>query len=160
MAKKEIKRKYLVYFEGNIDEITLVYFIRKISESKEIPVRMRSSLKFVLIEMITNMISHSVGDSYGIISVQEEKGKYKILTRNYTNETNFKSILSNIDTIKKIKNVKNFYNEQLKSVSYDKSVNLGLIEIYNRCKGNLKVESGNEGKKFLITFNVLLDDSN
>lgn len=158
MAKKENKKKYLLYFEGNIDEITLVFFIRKVSEAKAIPSKMRSSLKFVLIELITNMISHSAGDAYGTISVQEEKGGYRIITGNFSNASNLKSIQNSIDTIKKIKNVKNFYNEQLKSVTYDKSVNLGLIEIFNRCKGNMKVESRTEEKKLQITFNILLND--
>lgn len=159
MAKKENKKRFLLFFEGNIDEITLVYFIRKISESKEVPAKTRSSLKFILIEMIANMISHSVGDPYGIISVMNENGKYRVITKNYTNESNFKSILSNLEVIKKIKNVKNFYDEQLKSVSYDKSVNLGLIEIYNRCKGKIKIESELEGKKLFVTFNILLNDT-
>ena len=83
-----------------------------------------------------------------------------ITAGNYVSESNLKRIESNVDVVKKIKNVKDHYNEQLKSVSYDKSVNLGLIEIFNRCKGNLKLNSKQVGKNLFVTFKIKLDDIN
>lgn len=158
MQKKE--HKCLICFEGVVDEIALVFFIRKISESKVLSVKLKSTLKFVLIELVTNMISHNSGDSYGLISIEREKDGYSITTRNYSTRQNYKIIQSNIDAIKRIKNTKSYYNEQLKTVSFDKSVNLGLIEIYTRCGGMMKVTSKTEDKQLLITFKIKINDIN
>lgn len=160
MAKNENFHRFLFHFEGSVDEVTLVFIIRKISEEKKLPGKIKSNLKFIFIELITNMISHHVGDSYGVISAEREKDHYLITASNISSEQNFKIINANLDTIKKIKNVKGYYNEQLKSVSYDKSVNLGLIEIYNRCNGNIKVTSKPEGRYLNLTFKIKLNDIN
>ncbi len=152
--------KYIIYFEGTVDETTLVFFIKKLSENKILPNKLKSSLKFILIELITNMISHNNEDSYGSISIQKENHDYMIITTNFSTEQNFETVKSNINAIKKIKNVKEHYNDQLKNVSFDKSVNLGLIEIYNRCEGDIKVSSKKAGKQLQITFKIQLHDSN
>lgn len=155
-----VGHKYLICFEGTIDETTLVFFIKKISENKTLPNKFKSGLKFILIELITNIISHNNGDSYGSVSIERDKNDYTIITTNFATEQNFETIKSNINVIKKIKNIKNHYNDQLKNVSYDKSVNLGLIEIYNRCDGDMKVTSKKVGKQLQITFKIQLHDSN
>lgn len=161
MAKTNgIINKYIIYYEGEVDETVLVFFIKKISDTKLLPSRAKSNIKFILIELITNMISHYSSSSYGVISVEDNEGQIIITSGNYVSETNLKRIESNLDTVKRIKNVKDHYNEQLKSVSYDKSVNLGLIEIYNRCRGNLKLSSKQTGKNLFITFKIKLDDIN
>lgn len=158
--KSDIKNKYIIYYEGEVDEAVLVFFIKKISDTKLLPNRSKSNIKFILIELITNIISHYSSSSYGIISVEENEGQVLISSGNYVSETNLKRIESNLEVVKRIKSVKDHYNEQLKSVSYDKSVNLGLIEIYNRCKGNLKLSSKQIGKNLFITFKIKLNDIN
>ena len=160
MANKEMKNKYIIYYEGEVDESVLVFFIKKISDTKHLTNRAKSNIKFILIELITNIISHYSSSSYGVISVEEDEGQVLITAGNYVSESNLKRIESNVDVVKKIKNVKDHYNEQLKSVSYDKSVNLGLIEIFNRCKGNLKLNSKQVGKNLFVTFKIKLDDIN
>lgn len=160
MSKETIKNRYVIYFEGEVDESVLVFMIRKISDNTVIPNKLKSSLKFILIELITNIISHSVSNSYGIISVEKEEKGYLVTAGNYVSEQNLKRINSNIDTIKKIKDTKGHYNNQLQSVSYDKSVNLGLIEIYYRCNGKLKITTKEAGKLVFLTFKIKLDDIN
>lgn len=160
MAKEAVANKYIVYFEGEVDEAVLVFMIKKISDSKYIPNKLKSSLKFILIELITNMITHYSSSSYGVISVEKQKSDYLITASNFVSEQNLKKINANIEVIKKIKNVKGHYNDQLKSVTFDKSVNLGLIEIYNRCKGNLKLSTKEIGNALFLTFKIKLDDIN
>lgn len=161
MVKKgDITNKYILYYEGEVDETVLVFFIKKISDTKLLPNRAKSNIKFILIELITNIISHYSSSSYGIISLEDNEGQLIITCGNYVSDLNLNRIESNLDVVKRIKNVKDHYNEQLKSVSYDKSVNLGLIEIYNRCKGNLKLSSKQTGKNLFVTFKIKLDDIN
>lgn len=160
MSKEIIKNRYVIHFEGDVDESVLVFMIRKISDNKVLPNKLKSSLKFILIELITNIISHSLSNSYGIISVEKEERGYLVTAGNYVSEQNLKRINLNIDTIKKIKDIKGHYNNQLQSVSYDKSVNLGLIEIYNRCNGKLKITTKEAGKLVFLTFKIKLDDIN
>ncbi|HRD37214.1 MAG TPA: DUF6272 family protein [Bacteroidia bacterium] len=161
MAKKsDIINKYILHYEGEVDEAVLVFFIKKISDTKLLPNRAKSNIKFILIELITNIISHYSSSSYGVISVEDNEGQVIITCGNYVSDVNLKRIETNLDVVKRIKNVKDHYNEQLKSVSYDKSVNLGLIEIYNRCKGNLKLSSKQTGKNLFVTFKIKLDDIN
>jgi len=161
MAKKsDITNKYILHYEGEVDETVLVFFIKKISDTKLLPNRAKSNIKFILIELITNIISHYSSSSYGIISLEDNEGQLIITCGNYVSDSNLNRIESNLEIVKRIKNVKDHYNEQLKSVSYDKSVNLGLIEIYNRCKGNLKLISKQTGKNLFVTFKIKLDDIN
>lgn len=160
MTKEALANKYIVYFEGEVDEAVLVFMIKKISDSKYIPNKLKSSLKFILIELITNMITHYSISSYGVVSVEKQKNDYLITASNFVSEQNLKKINANIEVIKKIKNVKGHYNDQLKSVTFDKSVNLGLIEIYNRCKGNLKLSTKEVGNALFLTFKIKLDDIN
>ena len=117
-------------------------------------------MKFVLIELITNMISHSVADGYGTVSVEKDEDGVSIVSSNYSNKQQFEVIQSNLNLIKKVKNVKGHYNDQLKMVSFDKSVNLGLIEIYNRCNGKLKVSAKEVANQLLITFKLKVNDTN
>lgn len=160
MKNKPIEHKYIIHYEGNVDETTLVFFIRKISDNKKLPNRLKSNLKFVLIELITNMISHSVADAYGTVSVEKDEDGVSIVSSNYSNKQQFEVIQSNLNLIKKVKNVKGHYNDQLKMVSFDKSVNLGLIEIYNRCNGELKVSAKEVANQLLITFKLKVNDTN
>lgn len=160
MKSKPIEHKYIIHYEGIVDEATLVFFIRKISDNKNLPNRIKSNLKFILIELITNMISHSVSDAYGTISVENDEEGIVIVTSNYSNTQQFELIQSNLNQIKKVKNVKGHYNDQLKMVSFEKSVNLGLIEIYNRCNGRMKVSAKEEASQLLITFKLKINDTN
>ncbi|MBL7896299.1 MAG: hypothetical protein JNK50_13465 [Bacteroidia bacterium] len=160
IKKGDITNRYILYYEGEVDETVLVFFIKKISDTRLLPNRAKSNIKFILIELITNIISHYSSSSYGIISLEDNEGQVIITCGNYVSDANLKRIESNLDVVKRIKNVKDHYNEQLKSVSYDKSVNLGLIEIYNRCKGNLKLNSKQTGKNLFVTFKIKLDDIN
>lgn len=160
MNKEKYVNPYIIYFEGEIDETVLVFMIRKISDNKVLPNKLKSSLKFILIELITNIISHYSTSSYGIISVEKQNDNYVITAANYVSEKNLKKINDNIDIIKKVKSAKEHYADLLKSVSFEKSVNLGLIEIYSRCKGNLKTSTKEIGKNIFLTFKIKLDDIN
>jgi hypothetical protein len=160
MKKESINPKYILRFEGEMDEAVLVFIIKKISDSKIIPNKLKSSLKLVLIELITNIISHYSSSSYGIVSLEKASEGYLITASNYVNEQNLNTIKANLDAIKKIKNPKGLYNDLLKSVSFNKSVNLGLIEIYNRCKGNIKLTTSGDGSPSFLTLKIKLDDIN
>jgi hypothetical protein len=160
MKKEDINPKYILRFEGEMDEAVLVFIIKKVSDSKVVSNKLKSSLKLVLIELITNIISHYSSSSYGAISLEKTNDGYLITASNYVNEQNLKTVKDNIDTIKKIKNPKGLYNDLLKSVSFNKSVNLGLIEIYNRCKGNIKLTTSGTGNPSFLTLKIKLDDIN
>lgn len=161
MAKKTPEAAiFKIYFEGDIDELVLVFILKKLSQTQSCPKQIKSSLKIILIEIITNIISHHSFSNHGIISIKGFKGYCLIEAGNFANKENIEVIKANIDEVKKVKNIKDHYKNLLKSVSYEKSVNLGLIEIYNRSKGNLKLETQEILGKSFITFKIKIDDIN
>ena len=149
--------KNSLYYEGDIDESLLVFFMKKINSINYCSSKCKSNLKIVLIELITNAITHFSGLPYGRLLIKKENNDCIIAVSNLVDEKGFKQLIENINHIKTLKNVKQEYNNLLAAASFDKLMGLGLLEIYNKSNGNLEISSVPAHEYKLITIKLKID---
>ena len=154
--RKENKNR--IYFEGDLDENVLVFFLKKINDGNYFPNKFKSNLKIILIELITNAITHYHNVAFGKVLVEKKGDHYLISVTNFISQKNLQLLKKNLIYFKSLKEVRSQYNALLKSATLEKSVGLGLLEIFNKAKGNIKLQTQTVSGNKIITIKIKIYD--
>ncbi len=152
--KKVKENKNRIYFEGDLDENVLVFFLKKISDGNYFSNKFKSNLKIILIELITNAITHYHNLAFGKVLVEKNGDHYLISVTNFISQKNLQLLKKNLIYFKSLKEVKSQYHALLKSATLEKSAGLGLLEIYNRAKGNVQLQTQTVSGNKIITIKI------
>lgn len=146
------------YSVGNLDESTIAYFLKHLdtfNTSKTV----KHKLKIVLIELISNILSHSQ-NKYGSVFIKRAKNHFIINASNFTAIERIEQTIELLNTIKQTKNLRQHYLNLLSEVSLENMVSLGLVEIYRLSGGEIKISTSTLDGKSVINFEIKLNDGN
>ncbi len=151
----ELKNR--IYYEGDLDEDVLIFFMKKTNTIDFCSGKTKSNLKIALIELITNAITHLSGVAYGRVLVTKQNDDCYVAVSNIVNPNSLVVLMDNIKRIKSIKDVKKEYNKLLADASFDKLVGLGLLEIFNKSNGNVEITTESALENTLVTIKLKIN---
>ncbi len=155
--KKLVVLKYI----GIPDELLLSNLIKNI-ESLENGKNSRfvKRLISITIELINNFINHSKKNTACEFELIQINNKYKIITHNITSVANFVRAERQLTKIKSSPSLPFLIKDKLLKVASEKSRSLGLLKIYEKSSGNLKILKSNRSTKLVIKIVCNLHDKN
>lgn len=155
--KKLVVLKYI----GIPDELLLSNLIKNIESLEN-----RKNSRFVkrlisiTIELINNFINHSKKNTACEFELIQINNKYKIITHNITSVVNFVRAERQLTKIKSSPSLPFLIKDKLLKVASEKSRSLGLLKIYEKSSGNLKILKSSRSTKLVIKIVCNLHDKN
>ncbi len=146
------------YSVGNLDESTIAYFLKHL-DTFNTSKKVKHKLKIVLIELISNILSHSQ-NKYGSVFIKRVQNHFIINASNFTATERIIKTIELLNNIKQTKNLRQHYLNLLSEASLENMVSLGLVEIFRLSDGEIKISTSTLDGKSVINFEIKLNDGN
>jgi hypothetical protein len=148
-----------IYFEGELSETEIVVLLNKLDSWPEGLFKNKAAIKFAIIELCSNVISHHSGTEYSWVSIVPEEGQCLVEVKSYASINDLEILNTILNEIRTSPDLKALYFNKLEQVG-NKSANLGILRVFRICDGNLILESEIVASKILLTFKLKINDNN
>jgi len=149
-----------ITYEGEFSEGTINTLLKKIDAWPSSLFKNKADVKYAVIELCSNIISHHSSTDFGSIIIDPQHSVCYLEVSSFASAKDYEIVASILNDLKSVKDLKEHYFSKLERAGHAESVQLGMLKTYRCCNGNIELIGKTVASKILLTFKLKIDDCN